>query len=136
MDRFARVSHGTNLLVEHPVGGSPTLGRQAQVAALLQLEQERARGHVFERSVGSAPFLQPTQLHREPIPAPLRMALQQMPQLLQLGGTEDAALKDQCAIHSPTVDHLGFRVQPGMKILSLALLLPKPACRHQLRKRT
>src|SRR5208337_5078374 len=130
------MSDRADLLMEHPIGGRPALGGQAQIALLLQFKQQRASGHVFELPVGSAPLPEQAQLHGEPIPAPLRMALQQIPQLLQLSRTDDAALKDEGAFHSPTMHQTERRVQRRAQIFFGWLPAPKPTSRQQLPKTT
>ena len=73
--------------------------RQFNPALLLQLEQQGARRHIFELTVGRAPVPQPGQFATEPITAPTAVLADQGLDLRQLFRTERSALQHRRQLH-------------------------------------
>ena len=123
-DRIGRVRQTPDWFVAHAVGRKATARGQRHPAPLLQLEQQRARGHVLDLAVETAPVPSQAQLAREPIPAPIRMARQQGPHLFQLDRANLPPLNDQTLIHALTLHRPPSRVQPKMKLFFACFSLP------------
>ncbi len=126
-DRIGRVLEEPDLLVPHPVGRMAPARRQRHPPLFLQLEQQRACGHVLDLASEAAPVPDPAQLAREPIPAPIGMGRQQSPHLRQLIRANWPPLNDQTVIHAPTLHRPPSRVQPKNEtIFRFFLLEAKP----------
>lgn len=78
--------------MRHAVGGSAPVSWQRDPATLRQLEQQRARRHVFKLPDGVAPVPERGQLPAQPVAAPLGMLRQERPHLRQFQRPDLAAL--------------------------------------------
>ena len=75
----------------------------------LQLEEQRARGHVFELARQGAPVPERGQVPTEPVAAPLGMLGQETSHLGQLQRADRAALNQKGLGHVPQYDTEGCR---------------------------
>src|SRR5208283_2266813 len=108
-DRLAGMFDRAKPLLAHPIGGDLPARRQDNAALLFELEQQRAGSHVLKLALGIAPAPLPTQLLREPTPAPLGIEPQQLSNFLQLLRSQQPALHSDG--HGLTMPQGGSGVQ-------------------------
>src|SRR6266705_799935 len=88
-------------LVTHAVGGNLSAWRQGNPAPLLQFEQQRPSGHVFELAGRVAPVPERGQMLAQATATPLWMPRQYLANLLQIGGANLPPLNETWFIHQP-----------------------------------
>ncbi len=97
-----------HLLGPHAIGRSLSARRQRNPIPLLQFEQQRPRGHIFElaclpagRACRVAPVPEHSQLLAQRAATPIWMRCQQPANLLQIGRTDHPPLDERRFVHEP-----------------------------------
>ena len=118
-------------LVTHAIGGNLSARRQSDPTALLQFEQQRPGGHVFELAHGVMPVPERGQMLAQAAATPVRMRGQPLANLFQISHGNVPPLNDARFIHEPQIGR-GRGQSPAQSEIILA---PEPNS-HRPRKST
>ena len=98
-NRTAIMSHFRDLTVATGVGGRSLAGRKPDLAPLLQLQQQRAAGHVLEPPLLVAPVPSFAQIPRQSASVPRRVLREQITDQSNLTPPDGASLNDLLHVH-------------------------------------
>ena len=105
-DRFLRGKDRRNVEIATRIGRRPLPSGQRDAAGPLELEQQRACGHVLEPTRCVAPIPELTQLATQPCAVPLGMRLEESANPFDIGSVEFPPLHDHDACHRCKIEPL------------------------------
>ena len=107
-DGFLRSGGGRNVEIAARIDRRPLPGGQRDAVGPLELEQQRARGHILGTARSVAPIPERTQLATQPCAVPLGMRLEESTNPFDIRSVEFPPLHDHDACH-------GCKIEPFSK---------------------